>query len=240
MKRILTKLTPLAIMGVVGVAPANAAVIAGWNQFTTDGAVYPVSADTSDGNVSSTGLNTANIRHLASSNSGVGSSFALGGGTTANDGSIGTWNTGATVDLNQYLEFTVEPNAGFEMDFSNLQLNAQMDETNLDLVLRSSIDGFASDLGTIDLTGSFTTYSLDLSSLAPQTGPVQFRVYGTNADGESVFFIASDSANVDGGGFVAINGDLNPTSTESVPEPGTIIGLIAVGTLGVASRRRKS
>ncbi|MEA5511089.1 PEP-CTERM sorting domain-containing protein [Crocosphaera sp. UHCC 0190] len=232
MKKLLTVLTPLALIGVAGATPANAAVIAGWNQFLTGGATYPVAADTSDGNISTTGLDTANIQHLFLP------AFGLGGAGTASDGSSGSWNTGATVDLSQYLEFQVEANAGFEMDFSNLQLNAQMDETNLDLVLRSSIDGFTSDLGSINLTGSFATYTLDLSSLAPQTGPVQFRFYGINADTDTVFFIAENSANVDGGGFVAINGDVNPIVSESVPEPSSIISLIALGALGVASRRR--
>jgi hypothetical protein len=56
-------------------------------------------------------------------------------------------------------------------------------ETQLDLVLRSSVDGFSSNLGTqVSLTTSFNTYSFDLSSLAPQTGPVQFRLYGLNAN----------------------------------------------------------
>ncbi len=86
------------------------------------------------------------------------------------------------------MEFAVQPSAGFQVDFTNLQLNAAQTETQLDLVLRSSVDGFTNNLGTqVNLTTSFNTYSFDLSSLAPQTGPVQFRLYGLNANGLSVY-----------------------------------------------------
>ncbi|MFM7904957.1 MAG: PEP-CTERM sorting domain-containing protein, partial [Microcystis sp.] len=97
-----------------------------------------------------------------------------------------------------------------------------------------------SDLGTqVSLTLSSNTYSFDLSSLAPQTGPVQFRLYGLNASGLNVWFIANNSANVAGGGFVALHGDITPTPTVSTPEPSGIVSLIAVGALGAASLRRR-
>jgi hypothetical protein len=140
------------------------------------------------------------------------------------------------------VEFAVQPSAGFQVDFTNLQLNAAQTETQLDLVLRSSVDGFTNNLGTqVNLTTSFNTYSFDLSSLAPQTGPVQFRLYGLNANGLSVYLIADNSTNVAGGGFVALNGDITPAGGGGVstPEPSGIVSLIAVGALGAASLRRR-
>ena len=123
---------------------------------------------------------------------------------------------------------------------NNLQLNAAHDDTQLDLVLRSSVDGFTSNLGTqVSLTNSYNTYSFDLSSLAPQTGQVQFRLYGLNADSSIVFFIAGNSTNVAGGGFVALNGDITAAPTASTLEPRGIVSLIAVGALGAASLRRR-
>ncbi|MCA2553492.1 MAG: PEP-CTERM sorting domain-containing protein [Microcystis sp. M04BS1] len=228
MKKLLTILTPLTLMGLAGVAPAQAAIVAGWNSFNASTASYPKAADTVGANITSTGLDTAGINRLPFS------PFQLGGGTAA------PWNTSGTVNTSQYVEFAVQPGAGFQVDFTNLQLNARHDETRLDLVLRSSVDGFTNNLGTqVSLTTSFNTYSFDLSSLAPQTGPVQFRLYGLNAFGPAVFFIANNSANVAGGGFVALNGDITPTPTVSTPEPSGIVSLIAVGALGAASLRRR-
>ncbi|CCI06922.1 PEP-CTERM sorting domain-containing protein [Microcystis aeruginosa] len=229
MEKLLTILTPLTLMGLAGIAPAQAAIVAGWNHFNASTATYPRAADTVGANITSTGLNTAGINRISAS------SFLLGGGANL-------WNTGSTVNTNQYVEFAVQPGAGFQVDFTNLQLNAQHDEMQLDLVLRSSVDGFTNNLGTqVNLTTSFNTYSFDLSSLAPQTGPVQFRLYGLNANGLSVYLIADNSANVPGGGFVALNGDITATGggPVSTPEPSSIVSLIAVGALGAASLRRR-
>ncbi len=229
MKKLLTILTPLTLMGLVaGVTPAQAAIVAGWNHFNASTATYPRAADNVGANITSTGLNTAGIHRRNTS-----ADFRLGNVT------LNPWNAGSTVNTNQYVEFAVQPGAGFQVDFTNLQLNARRDSTRLDLVLRSSVDGFTSDLGTqVSLTTSSNTYSFDLSSLAPQTGPVQFRLYGLNASA-GVFFYGENSANVAGGGFVALNGDITPTPTVSTPEPSGIVSLIAVGALGAASLRRR-
>jgi len=230
MKKLLTILTPLTLMGLAGVTPAQAAIVAGWNSFNASTATYPKAANTVGANITSTGLNTAGINR---ENDPI---FLLGGSTTNG------WNTGSTVNTSQYVEFAVQPGAGFQVDFTNLQLNAKQDETRLDLVLRSSVDGFTSNLGTqVSLTGLFNTYSFDLSSLAPQTGPVQFRLYGLNANTSTVSFYGQNSANVAGGGFVALNGDITPTGggPVSTPEPSGIVSLIAVGALGAASLRRR-
>jgi hypothetical protein len=203
MKKLLTILTPLTLMGLAGVAPAQAAIVAGWNEFNAYTASYPKAADTVGANITSTSLDTAGIKRLDSS-----SFFSLGDAT----GGTAHWNTGSTVNPSQYVEFAVSPSAGFQVDFTNLQLNAQHDEFRLDLVLRSSVDGFTSNLGTqVSLTGISNTYSFDLSSLAPQTSPVQFRLYGLNANSSQVFFYGGNSANAAGGGFVAHNGDITPT-----------------------------
>jgi hypothetical protein len=225
MKKLLTMLTPLTLMGLAGVTPAQAAIVAGWSQFNASTATYPRAANTVGANITSTGLDTAGLIQVNTSN------FALV-----------LWNTGSTVDTSEYVEFAVQPGAGFQVDFTDLQLNARQDETALNLVLRSSIDGFTSNLGTqVNLTDSLNTYSFDLSSLAPQTGPVQFRLYGLNANESDVWFIGENSANVAGGGFVAINGDITPTGggPVSTPEPSGIVSLIAVGALGAASLRRR-
>ncbi|MFM7909999.1 MAG: PEP-CTERM sorting domain-containing protein [Microcystis sp.] len=227
MKKLLTMLTPLTLMGLAGVAPAQAAIVAGWNQFDASTAFDPRAADTVGANITSTGLDTVGLARPSSGSA----QFVLD-----------QWNTGSTVDTSEYVEFAVQPGAGFQVDFTNLQLNARQDETQLDLVLRSSVDGFTNNLGTqVSLTTSFNTYSFDLSSLAPQTGPVQFRLYGLNADSSTVFFYGENSVNVAGGGFVALNGDITATGGGGVstPEPSGIVSLIAVGALGAASLRRR-
>jgi hypothetical protein len=91
MKKLLTILTPLTLMGLAGVAPAQAAIVAGWNSFNASTATYPKAADTVGANITSTGLNTAGIGQLSDSQ------FVLGGSPPLIPG----WNTGSTVNTNQ-------------------------------------------------------------------------------------------------------------------------------------------
>ncbi|MFM7711614.1 MAG: PEP-CTERM sorting domain-containing protein, partial [Microcystis sp.] len=64
MKKLLTILTPLTLMGLTGVAPAQAAIVAGWNQFNALTASYPKAADNVGANITSTGLDTAGLIRL--------------------------------------------------------------------------------------------------------------------------------------------------------------------------------
>ena len=89
-------------MGLVaGVTPAQAAIVAGWNQFNASTASYPKAADNVGANITSTGLNTAGITPVSTT------TFVLR-----------DWNTNSTVDTNQYVEFAVQPGAGFQIGFT--------------------------------------------------------------------------------------------------------------------------
>ncbi|MFM6405867.1 MAG: PEP-CTERM sorting domain-containing protein, partial [Microcystis sp.] len=83
MKKLLTILTPLTLMGLAGVTPAQAAIVAGWNQFNASTASYPKAADNVGANITSTGLDTAGLTRLSSGSA----QFRLT-----------QWNTGSTVD----------------------------------------------------------------------------------------------------------------------------------------------
>lgn len=106
MKKLLTILTPLTLMGLAGVTPAQAAIVAGWNSFNASTASYPKAADNVGANITSTGLDTAGLLRY-----------------DLPDFTLTEWNTGSTVDTSQYVEFAVQPGAGFQVDFTNLQLN---------------------------------------------------------------------------------------------------------------------
>ncbi|CCI16452.1 exported hypothetical protein [Microcystis aeruginosa PCC 9807] len=71
MKKLLTILTPLTLMGLVGVTPAQAAIVAGWNSFNADTASYPKAADNVGANITSTGLDTYGLFLLNFPNVGL-------------------------------------------------------------------------------------------------------------------------------------------------------------------------
>lgn len=190
----------LFAIGLLRVSISYAALLAGWDEFNASTAIYPKNADLTDGNISSASMPSPLLSGL---NVGNSSNFQLT-----------SWNTGGMVDLVEYWELSLSIQNGYLAQFSTLQLNIRMDETNLDLHIRSSQDSFANDIATIDLTNTFTVYTVDLSSLSNVSGDISFRIYATNAQTLTVFMFGQNSGSVTGGGFVAFNG-----AVTTVPEP---------------------
>ena len=100
------------------------------------------------------------------------------------------WNLSA-FDLGDYYYFTLTPNAGYEIDFTNLVFNSERSNTGpVQIAVRSSLDGFTANIGmpVMGGTGVVTQSIIDLSSINYQniTSAISFRVYawgGTNTNG---------------------------------------------------------
>lgn len=98
----------------------------------------------------------------------------------------GGWPTGS-INTNMYVEFTLTPNAGYTLNLTNVDLNIRRSTTGSpsgagprQWALRSSIDGFAADLGSGAIALNTTptiTVSLGLAFQNLMT-PVTFRLYG--------------------------------------------------------------
>lgn len=98
----------------------------------------------------------------------------------------GGWPTATTIDTNTYLEFTLTPNAGYTLNLSSIDFNIRRSTTGSPQgagprmwALRSSLDGFASDITARTLTTSPTTTSVSLGgAYVNLPGAITFRVYG--------------------------------------------------------------
>ncbi|MFT3750357.1 MAG: hypothetical protein QM768_18725 [Agriterribacter sp.] len=111
-------------------------------------------------------------------------SGAYNGGTVyyGEDG----WPTGA-INTNMYLQFTVTPNAGYALNLTAVEMNIRRSTTGSpsgagprQWSLRSSVDGYAVDLGAGAIALNTTptiTVSLGLAFQNLMT-PVTFRLYG--------------------------------------------------------------
>ncbi len=119
--------------------------------------------------------------------SGIGRGAGINGTNANNRYNANGWNT-ATIDLTAYFEFTITPNAGFEIDFVSFVYTSQRSNASIsNFAFRSSIDGFNSNLGTPLFDGA----TIDLSSFQNINGPITFRFYawGTSAASTTTFSI---------------------------------------------------
>jgi hypothetical protein len=100
----------------------------------------------------------------------------------------GGWPSGA-LDPSAYFQFTISPNTGYQLDLSGVVLRIRRSTTGspsgsgpTSWALRSSIDGYASNLSTNNLTTSYVNFNVPLgSSFLNRYTPVTFRLYGYNA-----------------------------------------------------------
>lgn len=137
---------------------------------------------------------------------------------------------------NKYIEFTVTPNVGYQLDLSTLTLDLQrFDATSAtSFTLRSSLDSYATNIGTI--TGfptnptAYANFSFSLSAPAYQglTSSITFRIYEYGASA-ALGAVRHDN--------LTLNGDV-----VVIPEPSTyalvMAGLAVLLVLGRSGRRR--
>lgn len=98
----------------------------------------------------------------------------------------GGWPAGA-INTNMYIAFTITPNAGYTLNLTSVELNIRRSTTGSpsgagprQWSLRSSLDGFTSDLGNGAITLNTTpTITVTLGSAFQNLmTPVTFRLYG--------------------------------------------------------------
>ncbi len=107
-----------------------------------------------------------------------------------NDNQYGAidWND-IPFDNQKYFEFTITPDAGYEIDFDSFDYNCEKSHEWLDSFgIRSSVDGFTSDIGKPVVGNN----NIDLSSAEYQniSGAITFRIYAWGrASGNGTFSI---------------------------------------------------
>jgi len=94
------------------------------------------------------------------------------------------WNL-TNLDANDYFEFTITPNAAFEIDFVSFEYTGERSNLGpVNIAIRSSVDGFLADIGAPTITAS----TIDLSAVDYQniSTTITFRIYawgGRNTNG---------------------------------------------------------
>lgn len=103
------------------------------------------------------------------------------------------WNT-ETIDLDAYFGFTISPQAGNMIDFRSLFFTGQRSSTGpTAFALRSSVDNYTSNIGSISLSGtSATPFTIDLSAYQDITSDITFRIYAWSTSNSAGSFSIND------------------------------------------------
>ncbi|WOD44896.1 T9SS sorting signal type C domain-containing protein [Hwangdonia lutea] len=154
------------------------------------------------------------------------STITRGAGLTANNNAnrfnAQNWalvNIANAVSGDNYMEFTITPNAGFEFNVTTININFQRSSTGVrGLSLRSSVDSYATDIDgekSVADNTSTQTFSFNVAH-SNNTTPVTYRFYGwAEATGGSGGFEG-------GGNDIVVNGSVIASCLSTSTWNGTI------------------
>lgn len=216
-------------LGMVTAGSVRAGVVAQYN-FNASGAGQ-LAASTVDPNATAGSVNFT----------GSGATQFAFSGSLAINAATGATSAPTGVSTSSYYQFTITPNAGYELDLTSLDFKAATGTPPWNVigyVVRSSVDSYAADLqtGTVPTQySSFSSFTVSLAGAAFQnlTSAVTFRIYSFKGAGSNPALTYDD---------VTVNGTVAPLSPPpGVPEPATLslVGVAAgIGLARLVVRRR--
>ncbi len=167
--------------------------------------------------------------------SGIGRGTGISGVDANDTYRANGFATGATLNTsnNDYFTFTITANTGYQIDFSDFTFNGQrVGFGPTSLVLRSSVDNYANNIGSVITTStSGTNYTIDLSGTDFQNvTDITFRLYGYNA------LMPNGQYSINN---YQINGTVEPVVAVPEPQSLSLVGVGSVLMFGFLRRTRK-
>lgn len=118
---------------------------------------------------------------------------------------------GGSPNATAYLQFTITPNSGYEINIASVVLRIRRSNTGspagsgpTQWCLRSSLDGYATNLSAGTMNHNYANYSVPLTGFSMLPGAVTFRLYGygvtVSSGGNSRFVL--DNISIVGSLFV--------------------------------------
>lgn len=204
-----------------------------WNTFGNAGTETTEPSVANDANVAAASLTQGSINPLTNGN-------RFGGADWFDTGDSATTTLAESITGNDYIQFIVTPNVGFS--FTPTSLVFYWDRSGsgpTSVTLRSSADGYATDLGTV--TGmtsggasTTTARTITISGLTNITTATTFRLYGygaTGTTGTGGFDSSSSFNNVVLNGTTVATG---PCSDPSAQDTSILLTNRTVGGIDIA------
>lgn len=215
----------------VSLLHVDAVVLARWTPVSTAsgpaGSDYDNGPDTPPASEVASGLTASVLDRIGGAEFGGGNGGPVWPGL-AIDGASG-------ITLGDYTTFTLTPSAGFTLDFDTITYTYQSygEATNGGYLffLRSSADGFASDLATDSANTGGGLITFDASSLTGVASATEFRIYAsapTGTGGNRWFDLAGSDTDPAQG--IIVNGT-------AVPEVSSVLLSGFAGLLLLRRRR---
>lgn len=185
-----------------------------WNTFgnagteTTEPSVY------NDPNISAANLTLGSVIGAANGN-------RFGGNNWFDTGDTNPTTLAESITGNDYIQFVVTPNAGYSFTATSFVFNWDRSGTGPSSVtLRSSADGFTSDIGTVTgiVSGAFASNTITITGINSITVATTFRLYAYNATatgGTGGFDIASNVVNVQLNGITVSTAPCTTPTTQA-------------------------
>jgi hypothetical protein len=169
----------LACTSAIFAAPAHAGVVLQYNPTGPQDSTIPLAAAFVADNVTASPLREV----------------GMGAFTNANVLPVGYAARSTEINLSSYVTFTVGSRNGAPLQFTSVIYDklSYIGVAARNASIRSSVDGFASDIAVLTGLNQNGSQSLtfDISSLRPVAGPVTFRIYFWNATGNDWDDVAS-------------------------------------------------
>jgi len=122
--------------------------------------------------------------------SGIGRGSGINANAGANRYNANSWNT-ASIDPDAYFEFTLTPNAGYEINFLSFGFTGERSGTGpTNFAFRSSLDGYTANIASPAATGA--TIILNGAAYQNITTSITFRLYGWGASGATGTYSVND------------------------------------------------
>ena len=161
------------------------------------------------GNETTLGSNANDARLTAST-------ISRGSGVTAgsNGGRFNStaWTTAGSIDANDYVEFTITPNAGKVFSITSVVMQHQRSGTGpVAFTIRSSVDSYAADLTTpVTISDVTTTQTATFTfSVTNSASAITYRIYAYSAEAGTGSWGPGDGAGDD----IIVNGSITKQDT---------------------------